>query len=102
MFFLFCGFFFFLRGGRPPLSTLPTYTTFFRSTLFGTGDPRLMASGISLALTTTVEGLIVAIPLTIIHSVLQSRSRSLIQILEEQAAGIIARLAESGGNAGSR
>jgi biopolymer transport protein ExbB len=46
--------------------------------------------------------LIVAIPLTIIHSVLQSRSRSLIQILEEQAAGIIARLAESGGNAGSR
>lgn len=76
--------------------------TFQQITLFGTGDPRLMASGISLALTTTVEGLIVAIPLTIIHSVLQSRSRSLIQILEEQAAGIIARLAESGGNAGSR
>lgn len=76
--------------------------TFQQITLFGTGDPRLMASGISLALTTTVEGLIVAIPLTIIHSVLQSRSRSLIQILEEQAAGIIARLAESGSHAGSR
>lgn len=75
--------------------------TFQQITLFGTGDPRLMASGISLALTTTVEGLIVAIPLTIIHSVLQSRSRSLIQILEEQAAGIIARLAESG-HAGTR
>ena len=75
--------------------------TFQQITLFGTGDPRLMASGISLALTTTVEGLIVAIPLTIIHSMLQTRSRALVQILEEQAAGIIARLAESG-HAGSR
>lgn len=75
--------------------------TFQQITLFGTGDPRMMAGGISKALTTTVEGLIVAIPLTIIHSILQSRSRALIQILEEQAAGIIARLAESG-HAGSR
>ncbi|QKK01698.1 MAG: MotA/TolQ/ExbB proton channel family protein [Pseudomonadota bacterium] len=68
--------------------------TFQQITLFGTGDPRMMASGISMALITTVLGLCVAIPLTIIHSLLQSRSRSLIQILEEQAAGIIARLAE--------
>lgn len=68
--------------------------TFQQITLFGTGDPRMMASGISMALITTVLGLTVAIPLTIIHSLLQSRSRSLIQILEEQAAGIIARLAE--------
>lgn len=75
--------------------------TFQMITLFGTGDPRMMAGGISMALTTTVQGLIVAIPLTIIHSMLQSRSRALIQILEEQAAGIIARLAESG-HAGAR
>jgi len=68
--------------------------TFQQITLFGTGDPRMMASGISMALITTVLGLIVAIPLTVIHSVLQSRSRSLIQVLEEQAAGIIARSAE--------
>jgi biopolymer transport protein ExbB len=68
--------------------------TFQQITLFGTGDPRMMASGISMALITTVLGLTVAIPLTILHSLLQSRSRSLIQILEEQAAGIIARLAE--------
>jgi biopolymer transport protein ExbB len=68
--------------------------TFQQITLFGTGDPRMMAGGISMALITTVLGLTVAIPLTILHSLLQSRSRSLIQILEEQAAGIIARLAE--------
>lgn len=68
--------------------------TFQQITLFGTGDPRMMASGISMALITTVLGLVVAIPLTIIHSLLQSRSRSLIQILEEQAAGIVARTAE--------
>jgi biopolymer transport protein ExbB len=68
--------------------------TFQQITLFGTGDPRMMAGGISMALITTVLGLTVAIPLTILHSLLQSRSNSLIQILEEQAAGIIARLAE--------
>lgn len=68
--------------------------TFQQITLFGTGDPRMMASGISMALITTVLGLVVAIPLTIIHSLLHSRSRALIQLLEEQAAGIIARLAE--------
>lgn len=68
--------------------------TFQQITLFGTGDPRMMASGISMALITTVLGLVVAIPLTIIHSLLHSRARALIQILEEQAAGIIARLAE--------
>jgi biopolymer transport protein ExbB len=68
--------------------------TFQQITLFGTGDPRMMASGISMALITTVLGLCVAIPLTVIHSLLQSRSRQLIQILEEQSAGIIARMAE--------
>jgi biopolymer transport protein ExbB len=68
--------------------------TFQMITLFGTGDPRMMASGISTALVTTVLGLVVAIPLTLLHAFLQGKSKSLIQILEEQAAGIIARLAE--------
>ncbi len=67
---------------------------FQQITLFGTGDPRMMAGGISTALVTTVLGLIAAIPLTIIHSGLQSKAKGLIQILEEQAAGIIANLAE--------
>ena len=68
--------------------------TFQMITLFGTGDPRMMAGGISTALVTTVLGLVVAIPLTLLHSFLQGRAKALIQVLEEQAAGIVARLAE--------
>ena len=68
--------------------------TFQMITLFGTGDPRMMAGGISTALVTTVLGLVVAIPLTLLHSALQGKAKSLIQVLEEQAAGVIARLAE--------
>jgi biopolymer transport protein ExbB len=68
--------------------------TFQTITLFGTGDPKLMAGGISQALVTTVEGLIVAIPLVFLHSVLTANSRALIEILEEQSAGIIARFSE--------
>ena len=69
-------------------------STFQMITLFGTGDPRMMAGGISTALVTTVLGLVVAIPLTLLHSFLQGRARALIQVLEEQAAGIIAGVAE--------
>ena len=68
--------------------------TFQAITLFGTGDPKLMAGGISQALITTVLGLIVAIPLVLLHSVVAGRSRSLVEILEEQSAGIIARHSE--------
>jgi biopolymer transport protein ExbB len=68
--------------------------TFQMITLFGTGDPRMMAGGISTALVTTVLGLVVAIPLTLLHSFLQGKARALIQVLEEQAAGMIAKVAE--------
>jgi biopolymer transport protein ExbB len=82
----------------PLLGLLGTVTgmivTFQQIVLFGTGDPRTMAGGISMALVTTVLGLVVAIPLTLIHSVLQSRANALIHILEEQSAGVIARVAE--------
>lgn len=76
--------------------------TFQMITLFGTGDPRMMAGGISTALVTTVLGLVVAIPLTLLHSFLQGKAKALIQILEEQAAGIIARIAEQRQGAGQR
>jgi biopolymer transport protein ExbB len=69
-------------------------TTFQVITLFGTGDPKLMAGGISQALVTTVLGLVVAIPLLLLHSIVAARSKSLIQILDEQSAGIVARHAE--------
>ena len=68
--------------------------TFQSITLFGTGDPKLMADGISQALVTTVEGLVVAIPLVFMHSIVSGKSRMLIEILEEQSAGMIARRAE--------
>jgi biopolymer transport protein ExbB len=69
--------------------------TFQAITLFGTGDPKLMAGGISQALVTTVLGLIVAIPLVLLHSLVASRSKTLVEILEEQSAGIIARHSEN-------
>ena len=68
--------------------------TFQALTLFGTGDPKLMAGGISQALVTTMLGLIVAIPLVFLHSILTSWSGTLVEILEEQSAGLIARHAE--------
>lgn len=72
--------------------------TFQSITLFGTGDPKLMAGGISQALVTTVLGLIAAIPLVLIHSFLQGISNRCIAIIEEQSAGLIASYSEK--NAG--
>ncbi len=69
-------------------------TTFQSITLFGTGDPKLMAGGISTALVTTVEGLVVAIPMVLLHAIVSSRSREIVQVIEEQSAGIIAAHAE--------
>jgi len=68
--------------------------TFQAITLFGTGDPKLMAGGISTALMTTVLGLCVAIPTVLLHAMVAGRSKRLIQVLEEQAAGMIAERAE--------
>lgn len=68
--------------------------TFQQITLFGTGDPKIMAGGISQALVTTVLGLVVAIPTTLAHSFLQSSARSVVEVLEEQATGIVAEKAK--------
>lgn len=83
----------------PLLGLLGTVTgmiqVFEAITLFGAGDPRLMADGISQALVTTVIGLVVAIPMTLLHSFVSSRSKALVQILEEESVGLIAAHAES-------
>jgi len=71
--------------------------TFQAITLFGAGDPKTMASGISKALMTTVLGLCVAIPTTLLHALVSSRSKSVIHVIEEQSAGIIAEHAETSG-----
>jgi biopolymer transport protein ExbB len=63
-------------------------------TLHGTGDPKIMAGQISMALVTTVQGLLCALPLLFIHSMLQSKSNSVLHVLDEQSAGIIAAHAE--------
>jgi len=64
--------------------------TFQAITLFGTGDPKLMAGGISQALITTVLGLIAAVPLLILHAFAAGTSRRLGQILEEQSVSLVA------------
>jgi biopolymer transport protein ExbB len=83
----------------PLLGLLGTVTgmiaTFQAITNFGTGDPKLMAGGISQALITTVLGLVAAIPLLLSHNVVSSQSKRLVQILDEQAAGLIATAMET-------
>lgn len=82
----------------PLLGLLGTVTgmidVFETMSLFGTGDPKLMAGGISQALVTTVQGLVAAIPCVFLHTLVNNRSRGLIMILEERATGILARKAE--------
>ncbi len=87
----------------PLLGLLGTVTgmivTFQAITLYGAGDPKLMAGGISTALVTTVLGLVVAIPTVFLHTLVSSRARRLTQILQEEAAGMLAERAESGPSA---
>ncbi|WKE64450.1 MotA/TolQ/ExbB proton channel family protein [Gallaecimonas kandeliae] len=87
-----------LAAVAPLLGLLGTVTgmiaTFQSITLFGTGDPKIMAGGISTALVTTVLGLVAALPLIFLHSIVYSRSQSLIHLIEEQATGLIAEHAE--------
>ena len=82
----------------PLLGLLSTVTgmidVFETMSLFGTGDPKLMAGGISQALVTTVQGLVAAIPCVFLHTLTNNRSRELIMILEERATGILARQSE--------
>lgn len=68
--------------------------TFQSITLFGTGDPKIMAGDISLALVTTAQGLIAAIPLVLMHSLVSSLAKSIVHILDEQSTGIVAAHAE--------
>jgi biopolymer transport protein ExbB len=76
-------------------TVLGMIATFQQITLFGTGDPRIMAGSISMALVTTAQGIIAALPLILTHSIVASRSKSIVHILDEQTAGIIATHAES-------
>ena len=49
--------------------------TFHVITQYGTGDPRMMSGGISVALVTTMLGLAVAIPIMLLHTLLKPHHR---------------------------
>jgi biopolymer transport protein ExbB len=82
----------------PLLGLLGTVTgmiqTFQAITLFGAGDPKMMAGGISEALVTTMLGLMTAIPLVLLYDTLSNSARYIVDVLDEQSAGLIAARAE--------
>ncbi len=83
----------------PLMGLLGTVTgmiqVFQQITVYGAGDPTIMAGGISMALMTTVEGIVAAIPAILMHAWVKGKSDNIIHIMEEQATGIIARKAEA-------
>lgn len=83
----------------PLMGLLGTVTgmiiTFQAITIFGAGDPKAMAGGISGALVTTVLGLLVAIPTVLLHTIVNGRAQRIIHVLNEQTTGIIAEQTEN-------
>ncbi len=83
----------------PLMGLLGTVTgmiqVFQQITVYGAGDPTIMAGGISMALMTTVEGIVAAIPAILMHAWVKGKADNIIHIMEEQATGIIARKAEA-------
>ncbi|MBU0484675.1 MAG: MotA/TolQ/ExbB proton channel family protein [Proteobacteria bacterium] len=77
----------------PLLGLLGTVTgmisTFQSITIYGTGDPRMMAGGISEALITTMLGLTVAIPIMFFHNFLSRRGFNIIDDIEEKAVTLV-------------
>ncbi|GAB2190684.1 MotA/TolQ/ExbB proton channel family protein [Sessilibacter sp. MAH2] len=82
----------------PLLGLLGTVTgmivTFQAITIFGAGDPKAMAGGISGALVTTVLGLVVAIPVVLMHTFVNGQAKKVLHVIEEQSAGIVAESSE--------
>jgi biopolymer transport protein ExbB len=68
--------------------------TFQSITESGSGDPKLMAAGISQAMIATVLGLGIAVPLLFMNAALKARARAIVQILDEQSTGLLAERLE--------
>jgi biopolymer transport protein ExbB len=83
----------------PLMGLLGTVTgmilTFQAITIFGAGDPKAMAGGISSALITTVLGLLVAIPTVLMYTIVNGRAQRIIHILDEQTTGMVAEHTEA-------
>lgn len=80
----------FLAAVAPLLGLLGTVIgmieTFQAITVFGTGDPKQMAGGISQALVTTMLGLIFAAPLLAMYTLLSEKVSDILQEIEEYVA----------------
>jgi biopolymer transport protein ExbB len=80
----------FLAAVAPLLGLLGTVIgmieTFQAITVFGTGDPKQMAGGISQALVTTMLGLIFAAPLLAMYTLLSEKVSGILQEIEEFVA----------------
>jgi biopolymer transport protein ExbB len=87
-----------LAALSPMLGLLGTVTgmieTFQVITEYGNADPKVMAGGISMALVTTVLGLVAAMPLLLLHNVLNSQAESIRTVLEKKGVGLVAQRAE--------
>jgi biopolymer transport protein ExbB len=82
-----------LGGVAPLLGLLGTVTgmihTFRLVTIFGAGNPRLLSGGIAEALVTTEFGLIIAIPVLLLHAYFSRRVRTITAALEHTLAGFV-------------
>ncbi len=85
-----------LGGVAPLLGLLGTVTgmihTFQLVTLFGTGDARLLSGGIAEALVTTKAGLVIAIPVALIHAYFARRVRTILGGLEQTVLAFVNRI----------
>jgi biopolymer transport protein ExbB len=63
--------------------------TFKLISSFGSGDPKVLAAGISEALVATATGMIVAIPALLLHAFLSRKAKGIIGSMEQLAVGFI-------------
>lgn len=86
-------------AAAPLLGLLGTVTgminTFNMITVFGTGDPKTLAGGISEALITTEFGLVVAIPSLLLHAVISRKVKAVLGSMEQTTVAFINGLPET-------
>jgi biopolymer transport protein ExbB len=63
--------------------------TFKLISSFGSGDPKVLAAGISEALIATASGMVVAIPALLLHAFLSRKCKGIIGSMEQTAVGFI-------------
>ena len=87
----------------PLMGLLGTVTgmikTFQAITLFGAGDPKMMAGGISEALVTTMLGLMTAAPLVLLYAFIATSRKRILSVLMGESSGLVASKVEEESNA---